>query len=409
MKRLTGKVLLAAAGLLLGGQAWAEGEYSILEQLRPTQVKRGVGNVRLFVPRAENSNSDFGNSRNNSFGSNGGFLTDGNSGERSDPTERCLMVSGAISKRGTAPMGYLHFSLQFTRTFDFRGKALKCKFLNLSENRPEVVIARFFKKDTQQPLWIIQVMDPAFASESEIVFDPNASGNNVKTVLGKGQANDITKIEFFFGNSENTRHNFRITALDMVQGSEAEAGDGGEEMGGQMAAGGSLMTRALRERISPDHGQVGFFENGEQSFIRVRGVPGTVDGLEGAWLNFRIEFPKPVRLSNKRLEFRCEGLGGIDKLAVRGWAEGGEKPVWSVVSTEKAFSANSEEPAMEQPLLRPVEFRLFRDDPKNLTIPEDARLDTAVRSLEFLVSASDVKGDREVRAEIIGLELNNAD
>ena len=408
MKRLTGKVLLAAAGLLLGGQAWAEGEYNILEQLRPTQVKRGVGNVRLFIPRAETSNSDdiFGGRR-NSFKTEGS-LSSGSS-ENNDPTERCLMVSGAITKRGTAPMGYIHFSLQFARTFDFRGKALKCKFVNLSDNRPEVVIVRFFKKDDPKtPLWIIQNMDPAFSEGSEIVFDPNASGDNFKTVIGKGQANDIAKIEFYFGNSENTRHNFRIMSLDIVQGSAPEEG-GGMEGGDQMAVNGPLMTRALRERIAPDHGQVGFFENGEQSFIRVRGVPGTVDGLDGSWLNFRIEFPKPVRFSNKRLEFRCEGLGGIDKLAVRGWAEGGEKPVWSVVSTEKAFSAASEEPAMEQPLLRPVEFRLSKEDPQNLTVPEDARLDTAVRSLEFLVSASDSKGDREVRAEIIGLELNNAD
>ena len=49
------------------------------------------------------------------------------------------------------------------------------------------------------------------SSADEIVFDPNASGSNVKAVVGQGQANDIAKIEFWFGNSENIRHNFYIT------------------------------------------------------------------------------------------------------------------------------------------------------------------------------------------------------
>ena len=414
MKRLTGKMLLAAAGLLLGGQVWAEGEYSILEQLRPTQVKKITsGNYQLFVPRPESSSNDSFTSSRSSGGRTSGFLTNDNRGENNEPTERCLKISGTISKRGTAPMGYLAFSLQFSRTFNFRGKALKCKFTNLSDNRPEVVIVRFFKKDAQQPLWIIQNMDPAFASESEIVFDPNASGDNFKTVIGKEQANDISKIEFYFGNSENTRHNFRITALDIVQGSAAEDGSG-MEGGDQMAANGSLMTRALRDRLAPGNGQVGFFENGEESFIRVRGVPGSVEGLEGSWLSFRIGFPKGVRLADQRLVFRCEGLGGVDKLMIRGWSEGAEKPAWSVASSDKAFSAESAEPSMEpsselaggQALTRPVEFRLSEGDPKNLTIPGDVRLNVKVRSLEFLVSASDSKGDREVRAEISGLELN---
>ena len=411
MKRLTGKVLLAAAGLLLGGQVWADGEYNLLEQLRPTQVKRGVGNARLFVPRAENSNNDDLFGSRNSFG-NGGRLTDISSNENSDPTERCLIVSGAITKRGTAPMGYIRFSLQFSRTYDFRGKALRCRFVNLTENRPEAVIVRFFKKDAQQPLWAIQYMDPSFSEGSEIVFDPHASGGNVKTMVGQGQANDITKIEFWFGNSENTRHNFRITGLDIVQGSAETDGGGGdmggdEDMGGQMGTNGPLMTRAIRDRLVPGNGQPAFFENGEQSFIRVRGIPGGVEGLEGSWLSFRIEFPKPIRLADKRLTFRCEGLGGVDKLAVRGWREGAEKPAWSVVSTEKAFE---DDPAsMEQPLVRSVDFRLTQDDPKNLTIPDDAKLNTAVRALEFLVSASTLPEGRELRAEIIGLELNNAD
>ena len=42
----------------------------------------------------------------------------------------------------------------------------------------------------------------------------------------------------------------------------------------------------------------------------------------------------------------------------------------------------------------------------DLTIPDDANLKTAVRSLEFLVSASTLPDGRELRAEIIGLELN---
>ena len=412
MKRLTGKVLLAAAGLLLGGQMWAaEGEYNLLEQLRPTQVKRGVGNVRLFVPRTENSNDSFGSSR-NSFGNNGGFLTDSSSGENNDPTERCLMVSGAITKRSTVPMGYIRFSLQFSRTYDFRGRALKCRFMNLTENRPEAVIVRFFKKDAQQPVWAIQYMDPAFSEGSELVFGPGASGSNVKAVVGQGQANDITKIEFWFGNSENLRHNFRITGLDIVQSSETASGDmgGGDmgddmggDMGGQMATSGPLLNRGIRDRLVPGNGQAAFFENGEQSFIRMRGVPGPVEGLEGSWLSFRIDFPKPIRLADKRLTFRCEGLGGVDKLAVRGWREGSEKPVWCVTSTEKAFE---DDPAsMEQPLVRSINFRLSQDDPNNLTIPDDANLKTAVRSLEFLVSASTLPDGRDLRAEIIGLEL----
>ncbi len=409
MKRLTGKVLLAAAGLLLGGQVWADGEYNLLEQLRQNQVKKiKNGNYQLFIPRAESSNNDnFGN-RNSSFG-NSGFLTDNNRSENNEPTERCLRVSGSIVKPAAASMGYLAFSLQFSRTFDFRGKALRCKFMNLSENRPEAMIVRFFKKDAKQPLWTIQYMDPPFSEGSELVFDPHASGGNLKAVIGQGQANDINRIEFWFGNSENTRHNFRIMEIDIVQGSAAEAGDGGEEMGGQMAANGSLMTRAIRDRLSSEQGQVGFFENGEQSFIRVRGVPGSVDGLEGSWLRFRLEFPRPLRLADKRLVFRCESLGGVDKLVIRGWGENAEKPAWSVASTDKAFSPDSEEASMEPGGERPVEFRLSEDDPKNLTVSEGVRLDKAVRSLEFLVSASALPEGRELRAEIIGLELNNAD
>ena len=61
---------------------------------------------------------------------------------------------------------------------------------------------------------------------------------------------------------------------------------------------------------------------------------------------------------------------------------------------------------MEQPLVRSINFRLSQDDPNNLTIPDDANLKTAVRSLEFLVSASTLPDGRELRAEIIGLELN---
>ncbi len=388
--------MLTVAALLLGGQVWAEGEGNLLEELRPQQVKRGRGgNVRLFVPKEDNGNDDAFGGRRNSFNI-GGTLTDGSSSEANNPTERCLIVSGAISKRGGA-MGYINFSLNLARPVDFRGKALKCRFVNLTDNRPETVIIRFYKKDDKNPVWIIQDTRPAFAvgndAESEITFDPHASGN-FKAVIGKGAADDIARIEFFFGNSQNTRHNFRIMGLDVVQGETPE--EGGDDFGGgQMPMNGSLMNRGIRERLVGGNGQVGFFENGDQSFIRVRGIPENVEGLEGSWLSFRIELPRAVRFAGKRMDFRCDNIGGVDKLVIRGWAEGSEQPAWSSTSTEKAFPAD-----------QMAEFRLSEAEPRSLTMPDNGSLQTAVRSVEFLVSASALARGKELRAEILNLEIN---